>query len=353
MEKLLTLIIPTYNMEEYLRTCLDSLIISEGQDRLEVLVINDGSKDSSSAIAHKYEQDHPECFHVIDKDNGNYGSCINRGLKEATGKYVKILDADDLFDTPSLKTFLQKLSDIDTDLVLTDNTIFGDNNISKKYYGFNLPVDKPLTFIDFCNNREFKENIHMHNVTYRRSLFDSFSYRQQEGISYTDTQWILTPMAHVRTAYYMKLPLYKYLVGREGQTVAPEQMMRCANHNIFLVNALLTDYTKADKSIPAIEGYMDFRLTRQVKYLYRIYLAEFAGMELDDIAVFDKRLKEEQPALYEEVGQRTMGPFIRIKYVRYWRRHNYAPQPRYFYTIFNGYNKLLNWTKKMLGCYNV
>ena len=106
MEKLLTLIIPTYNMEKYLRTCLGSLIIGEWQELLEVLVINDGSKDSSSAIAHEYANKHPESFHVIDKENGNYGSCVNRGLKEATGKYVKVLDADDSFDTANFENYL-------------------------------------------------------------------------------------------------------------------------------------------------------------------------------------------------------------------------------------------------------
>lgn len=107
MNKILTIIIPTYNMEKYLRRCLDSLIIDEdGMKQLEVLVINDGSKDSSSQIAHEYQDKYQDTFRVIDKENGNYGSCVNRGLKEATGKYVKVLDADDWFDTANFTSFL-------------------------------------------------------------------------------------------------------------------------------------------------------------------------------------------------------------------------------------------------------
>ena len=110
MNKILTIIIPTYNMEKYLRRCLDSLIIDEeGMKQLEVLVINDDSKDSSSQIAHEYQDKYPDTYRVIDKENGNYGSCINRGLKETTGKYVKVLDADDWFDNKSLMLFLTKL----------------------------------------------------------------------------------------------------------------------------------------------------------------------------------------------------------------------------------------------------
>ena len=100
MEKILTIIIPTYNMEKYLDKCLTSLIIEDKKlmKLLEVLVVIDGAKDRSSEIGHTYQDKYPETFRVIDKENGNYGSCINRGLKEAKGKYVKVLDADDSFD---------------------------------------------------------------------------------------------------------------------------------------------------------------------------------------------------------------------------------------------------------------
>lgn len=353
MDKLLTLIIPTYNMERYLSTCLDSLLVGEQQAQLEVLVVNDGSKDGSSAIAHQYMERHPETFRVIDKENGNYGSCINRGLKEMTGKFVKVLDADDHFNTDELRKLLQKLATVDSDLLLTDNTIFGDNDISKKYYGFPFTPEVEMAFTDICGKDEFKGCIQMHHVTYNRRIFEGFSYHQTEGISYTDMEWIFLPMSRVATVTYLPLPLYCYLVGREGQTVAPQQMKRSAEHQAILVNDLLTHYEQADKSTPSICDYLNFRLARQVKYLYRIYLAEFPGMDCDKLVQIDQRLQQVHPALYEEVGRRTMGPFIRIHYVRYWRRHGYAAQPKYFYTLFNAYNKTLNFTKKLLGIYNV
>lgn len=121
MEKILTIVIPTYNMQDYLHRCLDSLIVPEEQMQLlEVLVVNDGSKDNSSVIAHEYQNKYPDTFRVIDKENGNYGSCVNRGLREATGKYIKILDADDWFDNVTLALYLIYLTALDVDLVLTD-----------------------------------------------------------------------------------------------------------------------------------------------------------------------------------------------------------------------------------------
>ena len=79
MEKLISIIIPTYNMEAYILKALESLVIPRNLDALDVLVINDGSKDRSSELAHSFADKYPQSFRVIDKENGNYGSCINEG----------------------------------------------------------------------------------------------------------------------------------------------------------------------------------------------------------------------------------------------------------------------------------
>lgn len=117
MEKLITIIIPTYNMERYLAKCLDTLVISdENMGLLEVLVVNDGSKDASGRIAHWYEGKYPATFRVIDKENGNYGSCVNKGLQEAKGKYVKVLDADATFAREEFNGYVDFLKETDADL---------------------------------------------------------------------------------------------------------------------------------------------------------------------------------------------------------------------------------------------
>ena len=107
--KLLSLIIPTYNMDALLPRCLDSLLVPATLKRLEVMVVNDGSRDGSLAVANSYRERFPQTVTVIDKPNGNYGSTINAALPIAQGKYVKILDADDWFDTTALVTFLDRL----------------------------------------------------------------------------------------------------------------------------------------------------------------------------------------------------------------------------------------------------
>ena len=102
--KLLTLAISAYNMQEYLGKCLDSVTRRDIPDTLEVIIVNDGSKDKTSEIAHQYEKRFNSIVRVIDKENGHYGSCINKALEVATGKYFRPLDADDWMNTDALDT---------------------------------------------------------------------------------------------------------------------------------------------------------------------------------------------------------------------------------------------------------
>lgn len=141
MNKILSIIIPTYNMERYLEKCLSSLLI-DGLERVEVIVVNDGSKDRSLDIAQSFASKYPESFVIIDKDNGNYGSCINAGLYKATGKYVKVLDADDYFDTDNFAQMLALLEELDVDLFLADYTRVYDEGEKRE----SLPLPKCAVF---------------------------------------------------------------------------------------------------------------------------------------------------------------------------------------------------------------
>lgn len=106
---LLSIIIPSYNMEEYIGNNLKKLVAAQHLDKIEIIVVNDGSKDDTSAIAHEYQQQFPQNIIVVDKENAHYGSCINKGLTLARGKYFRILDADDFFESDALDAFIEKL----------------------------------------------------------------------------------------------------------------------------------------------------------------------------------------------------------------------------------------------------
>lgn len=323
-DKLLTVIIPTYNMERYLRYCLDSLLIKDNFEALDVLVINDGSKDTSSIIAHEYANRHPAVFRVIDKENGNYGSCINRGLKEAKGKYVKVLDADDSFDTAHFEEFVAFLLGIDADLVLSDFAVVNKERLYQRTIRYDFPIKGVVPFAEFCDYPDFVGAIQMHAVVYRRELLQSMNYRQTEGISYTDQQWIFTPMIGVKSVTYFGKVVYQYLVGRDGQTMEPKVKMRSMEHAIKNSLGLVADYEahKNEITSPKMESYLYARLAWYIKDIYIFYIANYSRDNAATLRNYDQSLKEMSDEIYDMIGSKKVSSIYGFAYIDYWRKHN-------------------------------
>lgn len=223
-DKILTVIVPSYNMEKYLPKCLGSLIVApELMDKLEVIVVNDGSKDRTSEVAHEFKAKYPQTFKVIDKANGHYGSCINAGLKVACGTYVKILDADDSFDTDQFSAYLRTLK-VGADAVLNDYVLIDNSG--------NLLETKYVSNVE-------PNSLAMHGISYRTQLLHDINYSQTEGIPYTDTEWATIPMLYARNIVSTHLVVYKYMLGREGQSVNSEVLSRGVPHLIVVMNSIL------------------------------------------------------------------------------------------------------------------
>lgn len=349
MEKILSIIIPTYNMEDYLRHCLDSLLIDEGLDDVEVLVINDGSKDSSLAIAQEYESKYPHTFRVIDKENGNYGSCINRGLKEATGKYIKVLDADDSFNTETFPEYISVLKNIDVDLVLTDFLFVDESGkeVKSRKYDY-IPANTILDFEKLCSDGLDMIKIMMHAVTYRREILIKMNYKQTEGISYTDNEWIFTPMLKVRTAYHINKLLYLYLIGREGQTVETSVRYKNFKQEIKVTEDMISQLQSVPQKNPAIESVLYTMLRRRIGIIYRIALV-FGRKHIDNnlVVEFDDFLKQKDPNLYSSSNDTHLGNHFSFYYVKYWRKNGRKKIADYHFWPFKIIIPILNTLRKI------
>lgn len=307
-------------MEKYLDKCLTSLIIEDKDlmKQLEVLVVIDGARDRSSDIAHTYQDKYPDTFIVIDKENGNYGSCINRGLKEASGKYIKVLDADDYFDTDSVSKYLEYLKQADADLILTKYNIVDENGTITKVINCNV---KPLSCYmadDIINTVTFNL-LQMHAFTYNRHVFDNLNYHQTEGISYTDQEWILTPMANVNSIIFLPLNIYQYLVGREGQTMDPAILIRSLGHIEKSTLSMLAFYKQLCVN-EAKDFFFRKRIMNRLNYIYSMYLLDSTSTDLKNLQVFDNIIKEKYPAIYSESNCLIATKKLPYRYVKYWRK---------------------------------
>lgn len=323
MKKILTVVVPTYNMEALLGKCLSSLVVNDNLDLLEVLVINDGSKDGSSDIARGFQDKYPETFRVIDKENGNYGSCINRGLIEATGKYIKILDADDSFDTSSLDKYLAYLSSQDVDLILTDWCIVDSDGTITYTYHYPFFTQKVYSLADMNVPMDFR----MHGLTYKVECLRKISYYQTEGISYTDSEWCYMPMSSVKTIAYFANVVYKYLVGRDGQTVEPAVHAKKYWMEVDILKRMIVQYVENKPNWSnEVCHFMQNSLMGRVRIVYEKVLVEFYGCyPMDKFEELDKMLLSSVPDCLHRTNNFIIYKKFPIHYVKVWRKH-YDPK---------------------------
>lgn len=323
MNKLLTIVIPTYNMQDYLHNTLNSLLVSEELlPLLEVLVINDGSKDESSVIAHEYETKYPAIFRVIDKENGNYGSCVNRGLKDAQGKYIKLLDADDWYETEALGQLMQALAEMDVDMVLTPFANNYENGDQPECVAqSNLQTGKVYHF-NQCDSKMLFRYV-MPMITYRTGLLRDIRYIQTEGIPYTDTEWVFFPQYTIDTFTWFPFPVYHYRIGREGQTMDPAILSRNIWKYEIIAHSLIDNRKKYNERKCALAE--EFNL-QQIEFLatniYRMFLVLVSPSveDMEHLCRFDDYLKEACPSVYQTTTGLRLKKNLPIHYVRFWRK---------------------------------
>lgn len=322
MNKALTIIIPTYNMEKYLDKCLRSLVIEKSDTLalLEVLVVIDGATDKSLEIANQYQETHPETFRVIEKPNGNYGSCINRGLKEATGKYIKILDADDYAVTENLEKLVLFLSQSDVDLVITNFQKVNERGEifeSSKFYA------QPDTELNF-SAIDPKKTMEMHMVTYKTENLRALGYTQTEKISYTDQEWIFMPMVTVQKFYYLDITVYNYLWGREGQTMDAAVYLKSQTQLMIVCLAMIREYKNCETDFTH-KAYLTERLYKNLKRIYRTALVDNPDVDLQPLIAFDGLLKRQSRDAYKLVSRCKLRG--RYPYIWVWRLLKYKRTP--------------------------
>lgn len=320
MSKIISIIIPTYNMEAYLEACLSSLLIPS-IDRIEVIVVNDGSRDHSLDIARSFAEKYPESFRVIDKANGNYGSCINVGLTAATGRYVKILDADDTFVTDNFERMVYAAENFDTDLIITD-FVKDYTGGEKQHISYKFPSNRILKFEDVCRDDDFR-TLWMHAVAYKRENLLNIGYHQTEGISYTDQEWVFLPMTTVRTLYYLAIPVYNYLIGREGQTMAGEVYCRNFGQNITCTCTMLDELAALTDISMDMRAVLHRKLFGRIKLIYKNCLVRIRDFDTSELMVLDDKIRTTSAELYHRSDKIILSkPLFCCRYIHLWRHHH-------------------------------
>ena len=250
--KLLSVAIPCYNSESYMRNCIESLLV--GGEDVEIIVVDDGStKDRTAEIADEYAAKYPTIVKAVHKANGGHGSAVNTGIDNATGLYFKVVDSDDWVKKEAYLQVLDTLRNLAGGAnaldMLVCNYVYEKEGEKKKkviHYRHSLPVGKMFTWED-CHHFQKGHYILMHSVIFRTKLLKECGIRLPEHTFYVDNIYVFEPLPFVKNMYYLDVNFYRYYIGRTDQSVNEDVMISRIDQQIK-VNKIMIDYLAERKS---------------------------------------------------------------------------------------------------------
>lgn len=315
--KTLSIVIPTYNAEKFLERCLRSILQKEILEDIEVIIVNDGSKDNSLLLAKQYYEKYPQTVILIDKENGGHGSTINAGLEIATGKYFRVVDSDDWVNVDEFSAYVKRLEELDVDLVITNYTrelVYSGENFLFKYNS-KLEYDKIYEFEQYNFQDLGLDYFFMATSTYKTQLLKKVKLKLDEKTFYVDMEYNIFPIAEIKNFIYCNFDIYRYFIGRAEQSINTASLIRNRKHHEKVLKRLINFYTTTVMSEKR-KKYIQNILEQMLHTHYIIYCLSGTDKQLKkEIQEFDKFLSENCRELYELSNNRA--------YIRWNRRTNF------------------------------
>ena len=272
--KLLSVAIPSYNVQFFLPRCLDSLLYDkETRDYLDIIIVNDGSQDETLAVAKKYAKEY-DCVRVVDKENGGHGSTVNSALKVAKGKYFKVVDADDWVNIFDFKDFVKDLKEEVADIVVCNykQDILYDSSTQDFIF-----CDKKSELInadkiqDEVEDENFFFKFSMHSMTVKTdSLRAVWGSGLLEKTFYVDQQFVALSLLSAKTYKLFNYDIYRYFIGRPDQSMNPESFFKHRKDHERVLKWLLALTKSSDLQD---KDYLKTVLQRQITLMLRTHYA--------------------------------------------------------------------------------
>lgn len=306
--KLLSVAIPCYNSEAYMRNCIDSLL--PGGDEVEILIVDDGSaKDRTAEIADEYERKYPGICRAIHQENGGHGEAVNSGLKNAQGIYFKVVDSDDWVDEEAYQEVLRTLRRFvygnQTLDMLVCNFVYEKQGAKRKRvmnYRTAFPKDQVVTWDD-VKMFILGQYILMHSVIYRTELLHQCGLNLPKHTFYVDNIFVFQPLPYVKTMYYLDVNFYRYFIGREDQSVNEEVMIGRIDQQIQVTKLMIDYYNQGKIQSWKLRYYM-------IRYLeIMMVIASILAIRSGT----DENMKKKKE-LWQYVKKKNMLLFLRLRF---------------------------------------
>ena len=313
--KLLTFAIPSYNSQDYMEHCIESLL--PGGEDVEILIVDDGSKDSTAEIADSYEKKYPGIVRAIHQENGGHGEAVNAGIRNATGLFFKVVDSDDWVDYEAYMKVLAKLRELaggDTvlDMFIANYVYEKEGAKHKKVMRYStLPQDKVFTWNE-AGRFHKGQYILMHSVIYRTQLLRECGLELPKHTFYVDNIYVYKPLPSVKHMYYMDVDFYRYFIGRDDQSVNEKVMISRIDQQIK-VNKIMVDAFDLWKiPNPRLRHYM-FNYLEIITVVSTVMLIRSGTKEaLDKKKELLEYIRSTNRALYGKLRYSLMGNFMNL-----------------------------------------
>lgn len=346
MDKILTISIAAYNMEKYINQALESLVLPEIIDELEIFVIDDGGTDTTLEIAKYYAEQYPNSIFPIHKTNGGYGSTINYSINHATGKYFKQLDGDDWFNKENLVEFVKLLQFINVDCVTSAMLQFSEKNGKIEKKDANDYLKEGLYFFKDKQLEKFWPN--MYSLTFRTDILKKNKICITEKCFYTDMEYALLPIPYIETIYIWHKSIYIYRIGREGQSVSVEGRKKHYKEYELIVMKFLDMYSVMDAGLKKniVEKFLMSKIN---EYFIVLCYFPYSKEKTDEMSKFYNNLV----SCNYDILKKAIDKYLLIKLYSYSKGKLYPIMKGivllYQYGILKPYFLLKDWLNKLRG----
>ncbi len=314
MQKTITFGIPCYNSANDMDRCINSILKgSEYADDVEIIIVNDGSHDETPAKADAWAAEYPEIIRVVHQENGGHGMAVLAGLREAQGTYYKVVDSDDWLDGDALREMLGYLRGFIADDVRIDlfvaNYVYehvADNTQNVISYKGALPRKKVIGW-DKIGHFNMSQNLLMHSLTYRTDVVREANPPLPAHTFYVDNIYAYQPLPHCKTLFYADIDLYRYFIGREGQSVNEQTMVKRIDQQLRITRVMMHAYHLYDDiPEPKLRSYMTgyFNLMMVVSSVFS-HLSD-APDAADNLKALWNELEEYDERMYKRARRSIM-----------------------------------------------
>ncbi len=242
--KILSFVIPAYNSAQYLPKCIGSMLSPQVLDALEIIVVNDGSQDNTVEVVREYETRYPGVVRLLSQENRGHGGALNTGCAAATGRYLRVIDADDWVETESIPPLVELLGACQSDVVVTHyrthHILTGER---KDWRSVPPAFGRELTMAQVMEHLAgFDEVLTFHGLTYNTRFYREKGIRLSEQVFYEDQEFGTLPCCYAESILILDMFLYNYRIGDANQSMAEANQAKRIGHIETVLRRLLEEY---------------------------------------------------------------------------------------------------------------